>query len=84
MMKVIVAPTDIYLSDARKKLPKKISLMSQNISDYDEDGCCPTGDICPDMLKNIGVNCVLVGHSDKRAFRTTDEDVAKKTKIAVE
>ena len=84
VMKVIVAPTDIYLSEARKNLPKKISVMSQSVSGYDEDGCCPLGDICPDMLNNIGINSTLVGHHDKRTSKTSSQDVAKKTKDAVE
>lgn len=36
------------------------------------------------MLKNIGVTWALTGSKDRRAKGTTDEKVAKKTKMAIE
>ena len=37
------------------------------------------------MMKDIGVNWALTGHSERRTKNgTTDQDVAMKTKVAIE
>lgn len=44
-----------------------------------------TGEISADMLLNIGVTYVIIGHSERRAmFNETDETVNKKVKVAFE
>lgn len=43
-----------------------------------------TGEISPSMLKNIGVNHVILGHSERRKyFGETDETTNKKVKLAI-
>src|SRR3989338_3518866 len=39
-----------------------------------------TGEISPEILKNLGVSYCLVGHSERRAIGATDEVVSKKEK----
>jgi triosephosphate isomerase len=41
-----------------------------------------TGEISATMLKGIGVNIVILGHSERRSmFNETDEILAKKVKL---
>jgi triosephosphate isomerase len=56
--------------------------MAQNVSSF-ENGAF-TGEISVDMLKDIGVGGVLLGHSERRRyFGETDEIVAEKTSRAL-
>jgi len=44
-----------------------------------------TGKISCEMLKSVGVTCVIIGHSEQRSyFHETDETVNKKIKAALE
>jgi triosephosphate isomerase len=44
-----------------------------------------TGEISADMLQNIGVNIVILGHSERRAiFNETDALIASKVNTALE
>ena len=59
---VIVAPTYINLASAVDHLEyTNIQVAAQNISQF-ESGAY-TGEISADMLKSIGVNIVIIGHS---------------------
>ncbi|MGL4338354.1 MAG: triose-phosphate isomerase [Turicibacter sp.] len=50
---------------------------------FNENGAY-TGEISPQMLKGIGVNYVIIGHSERREwFNETDEIVNLKTKMAL-
>ena len=37
-----------------------------------------TGEVSPEMLKEIGVKYVILGHSERRALWETDEEINKK------
>lgn len=61
----------------------KISVGAQNM--HFEDKGAYTGEISADMLKEIGVEYVIIGHSERRAyFAETDETVNLKVKKALE
>lgn len=52
---------------------------------YFEDAGAYTGEIAPNMLTDIGVKYVIIGHSERREyFAETDEIVNKKVKKALE
>lgn len=52
---------------------------------YFEDKGAFTGEIAPDMLKDLGVEYVIIGHSERRQyFAETDETVNKKVLKALE
>ena len=58
-----------------------IKIGAQNMH-WEESGAY-TGEVSPEMLKSIGVQYVIIGHSERRAyFAETDETVNKKLKSA--
>ncbi|MBM7614360.1 triose-phosphate isomerase [Alkaliphilus hydrothermalis] len=72
------------LSEVKKATEgTKIKLGAQNMH-WEESGAY-TGEISADMLLNIGVEYVIIGHSERRQyFNETDEIVNKKVKKALE
>ncbi len=61
----------------------KIAIGAQNMY-YEESGAY-TGEIAPNMLTDIGVKYVIIGHSERREyFAETDETVNKKVLKAFE
>ena len=81
---VIIAPSFVNLPEAVKLLKNfSISVSAQNMH-FAEQGAY-TGEISADMLKAIGVNTVILGHSERRAyFNETDEILQKKAAKAYE
>jgi len=79
---VVVCPTFLCL-DAVVKATKgsNIKVGAQNMH-FEESGAY-TGEVAPGMLKDIGVEYVIIGHSERRQyFNETDETVNKKLKAA--
>ena len=78
---VICAPfTDLFyaLLSAQNT---NIKIGAQNMH-WEESGAY-TGEVSPQMLKSIGVEYVIIGHSERREyFAETDETVNKKLKAA--
>ncbi len=81
---VMVAPTFISLPSAVKQLESStIEVIAQNMH-FAESGAY-TGEISADMLLDIDIDTVIIGHSERRAlFGETDEILAKKVKTALE
>lgn len=81
--KIIVAPTFVNLSQAVNQLKNtKIEVAAQNMSQF-ESGAY-TGEISADMLTNISVKTVILGHSERRAyFHETDSILAYKVDTAL-
>ncbi len=60
----------------------KIQIGAQNC--HWENSGAFTGEISPSMLKEIGVNNVIIGHSERRMFfNETDESINKKIKSLI-
>ncbi len=80
---VMVAPTFVNLSGAVHILEMStIQVIAQNMH-FAKSGAY-TGEISADMLLNIGVNAVIIGHSERRAyFGETDEILEKKVAAAL-
>lgn len=64
-VKRIVFPPFIYISDL-KKLTNKIAIGAQNF--YPKENGAFTGEVSINQLKGIGVEYVLVGHSERRMY----------------
>ena len=80
---IIVAPTFTNLASAVDHLEfTNIGVAAQNMSQF-ENGAY-TGEISAEMLKSIGVNIVLIGHSERRAhFHENDFILAEKVTTAL-
>ena len=80
---IIVAPTFVNLASAVAHLEfTNIDVAAQNMHQA-ENGAF-TGEISADMLKSIGVNTVIIGHSERRAyFQESDAMLAEKVNTAL-
>jgi triosephosphate isomerase len=81
---VIVCPPYTSLSDVYSLIKNsRIKLGAQNMY-YEESGAY-TGEISASMLKSVGCQYVILGHSERRTiFNETDETINKKIKKAIE
>ena len=73
---VIIAPTFVNLLEASKRLKdSSIKVAAQNMH-FANHGAY-TGEISATMLKSVGVNTVILGHSERREFFSEDDDLLK-------
>lgn len=82
-VQIIVAPTFVNLASAVDHLEfTNITVAAQNMH-QNENGAY-TGEISADMLKSVGVNTVILGHSERRSiFHETDALIASKVDTAL-
>jgi len=79
---VIVAPPSAYLSYAREKLSPSIQVAAQNC--YKVAKGAFTGEISPAMIKDVGCNWVILGHSERRhVFGENDKLISEKAIHAI-
>ncbi len=79
---VLIAPSFVSLESLRKNLKDEIKVAGQNVSEFD-DGAF-TGEVSTSMLKDIGVDEVIIGHSERREkFSESDEIINSKVKKAL-
>jgi len=81
---IVIAPVFTALAKVSKKIKDtNIGLAAQNI--YWEESGAFTGEISPVMLKDVGCDYVIIGHSERRKyFGETNETVNKRVKAAHE
>ncbi|PRX53925.1 triose-phosphate isomerase [Flagellimonas meridianipacifica] len=81
---VIVAPTFVNLVSAKNSLESStIQVAAQNM--HFADNGAFTGEISADMLLDIGLDTVILGHSERRSlFGEDDALLAKKMNTAIE
>lgn len=77
---IAIAPPFIFLP-ALKKVLKNASLGAQDAF-WEEKGAF-TGEVSPPMLKKLGVEYVIIGHSERRALGETDAIINKKVLAAL-
>jgi len=82
-VEVAVAPPFTALYAVRRELEgSRIRLAAQNL--YWEEKGAFTGEISPLMLKEVGCDYVIIGHSERRQyFGETDETVNRRIKAAL-
>ena len=80
---VMIAPSYTNLWQAFQSLRQDdIEVIAQNMH-FATDGAY-TGEVSAGMLKSIGIQTVILGHSERRAyFNETDESLAKKVDAAL-
>lgn len=81
---VVVCPPFVCLETAARVLQgSNIRLGAQNVH-FEKSGAF-TGEVTTGMLKALGVEYVIIGHSERRQyFAETDETVNKKVKASLE
>ena len=65
-VELCVNPPYVFLDRVRSCLTKEISVGSQNVYDARGPNSRNTGTVPPEMLKAVGSEWVLLGHSDRR------------------
>lgn len=80
---VVVCPPFVCLPAAKEAIAgTDIKLGAQDV--YWENEGAFTGEVSPEMLKEVGVEYVIIGHSERRQyFNETDATVNKKTLFAI-
>ncbi len=80
---VMISPAFPFLKTASELLENSnIEVISQNVHQNKEGAF--TGEISVEMLKSIGVNKTIIGHSERRAyFNENDSVLLEKVKLAL-
>lgn len=80
-IEVVICPPFVYMPLAKKELKKSLVLGSQSIGP--EEKGAYTGEVSSSMLIDLGVQYVLVGHSERRMLGETDSILNKKIKLSL-
>lgn len=79
---VVVCSPAIHLSSIAKLSSSKVSVGAQNI--HQAESGAYTGEISAAQVKSVGVDYVILGHSERRAyFGETDGQLAEKVDVAL-
>ncbi len=82
---VVLCPPSIYLTTSRQYIPSggRIMLGAQNC--HEKESGAYTGEVSAAMLKSVGVEYVIVGHSERRQyFGETNAQLAEKVNIVLD
>ena len=78
-----VAPTFLSLKTVKDNAPKSMIVSAQNVHFADHGAF--TGEVSFPMLKEIGIDWVIIGHSERRTYdNETDDKCNKKIKVLLE
>ena len=80
-VETIICPPFPYLGILAHAGTTRVRLGAQD--SYFLNGGRATGEVSPEMLRDLGVSYVIVGHSERRALGETNEVVAKKIKAVL-
>lgn len=82
-VQVCIAPVSVHLSAAQALLQPHLLLAAQNCSAQGNGAF--TGEVSADILVDMGLSWVVLGHSERRSlYGESSEVVAKKLKYALE
>ncbi len=82
---VVLCPPSVYLTTSRQYIPSggRIMLGAQNC--HEKESGAYTGEVSASMLKSVGVEYVIVGHSERRQyFGETNAQLAGKVDRVLE
>ena len=81
--KIIIAPPLTLLQDFSNRFRnKKIHISAQNCYHKDSFGAY-TGNVSPFMIKKLGINYIIIGHSENRASGENDQIIRDKVSLAL-
>ncbi len=79
---IVLAPPFIYLASAKQAVSaSSVKLAAQD--SFWEGGGAYTGEISPKQLKSLGVQFVILGHSERRVMGETNAEIQKKLKAVL-
>jgi triosephosphate isomerase len=79
-IKIVLAAPTIFLESLVKSV-KKVHFSAQNCASFPSGPY--TGEVSAAMLASIGVKYVILGHSERRALKETNQDIAEKVAQAI-
>jgi triosephosphate isomerase len=81
-VEIVVSPPFVYLDQVRKAVRKDVAVAGQNC--YSKASGAFTGEVAPEMLKDIGIEWVILGHSERREiFKEADDEIGLKVAHAL-
>lgn len=80
---VVICPPFLYLPFLLKTKTDNLKPKLGAQDCFWEEKGAYTGEVSPKMLKNLGIEYVIIGHSERRALGETDEMINKKIKAAI-
>ena len=83
-VKIMIAPPFVTIPAVAEAVKGTgIIVAAQNMNDHTSGAY--TGEVAPDMLKDLGVNTVILGHSERRTYyKESDEFINKKVLLAIQ
>ena len=75
-VKIIICPADCYLNEVDTIAPNNVIRGAQNIS-FNSDGAY-TGEVSSSMLKDLNVEYVIIGHSERREYHAESNEIIRK------
>jgi glyceraldehyde 3-phosphate dehydrogenase len=79
---VVVCPSQVYLQGVQEKLRGDVKVGAQDC--WVQGNGAFTGETSADMLSDMGVGWVVIGHSERRGKGESNEEIAKKAKYALD
>ncbi len=80
-VETVICPPFPYFGLFAHSSGARVSLGAQDV--FWANSARATGEVSPEMLKDLGVSYCIVGHSERRALGETDEVVSKKLKAVL-
>ncbi|CAL4321229.1 triose-phosphate isomerase [Buchnera aphidicola] len=75
--KIIIAPPIIYLQSVNQIINNRNFFLGAQNVDLNRQGAF-TGEVSAEMLKDIGVKYVIIGHSERRTYHKEDNQIVAK------
>ncbi|GJJ76720.1 triosephosphate isomerase (TIM) [Entomortierella parvispora] len=81
-VEIVISPPFVYLDQVRKAVRKDVAVAGQNC--YNKTSGAYTGEVAAEMLKDLNIDWVILGHSERREiFKESDEEIGQKVAHAL-